>query len=159
MIPVRFSYKNLVSWGILVDGIVHALEGDLFVSPQAGQPIAPLEQVGLLAPVTPTKIVAVGRNYTAHAAEFGNPPPPEPLLFLKPPSAVIGPGAWIGPGVVTQGSSEGRIVIGDDARIGAGAVLVAPLTVGSEARVAAGAVVARDVGAPATAADGDDNDA
>ncbi|MHC4849964.1 MAG: bifunctional UDP-N-acetylglucosamine diphosphorylase/glucosamine-1-phosphate N-acetyltransferase GlmU [Planctomycetota bacterium] len=73
--------------------------------------------------------------------------------------AVVGPGAWIGPGVVTQGSSEGRIVIGDDARIGAGAVLVAPLTVGSEARVAAGSVVDRDVGAPATTRDGDDNDA
>ena len=73
--------------------------------------------------------------------------------------AVIGPGAWIGPGVVTEGSAEGRIVIGDGARIGAGAVLVAPLTVGSEARITAGALVERDIGAPAAASEGDDNDA
>jgi 2-keto-4-pentenoate hydratase/2-oxohepta-3-ene-1,7-dioic acid hydratase in catechol pathway len=45
----------------------------------------------LLAPVSPTKIVCVGRNYRAHAAELGNDVPPEPLLFFKPPSAVIGP--------------------------------------------------------------------
>ena len=40
----------------------------------------------------PSKIVCVGRNYVAHAAEFGNEVPSEPLLFLKPPSSVIGPG-------------------------------------------------------------------
>lgn len=43
----------------------------------------------------PGKIVCVGRNYTAHAKELGNPVPERPLLFLKPPSAVIGPGATI----------------------------------------------------------------
>jgi 2-keto-4-pentenoate hydratase/2-oxohepta-3-ene-1,7-dioic acid hydratase in catechol pathway len=48
-----------------------------------------------LAPCAPTKIVAVGRNYAEHAAEFGNVVPSEPLLFFKPPSAVIGPGAAI----------------------------------------------------------------
>jgi 2-keto-4-pentenoate hydratase/2-oxohepta-3-ene-1,7-dioic acid hydratase in catechol pathway len=45
-----------------------------------------------LAPVDPGKIVCVGRNYAAHAAEFGNEVPKEPLIFLKPPSAIIGPG-------------------------------------------------------------------
>ena len=45
----------------------------------------------LLAPVTPSKIVCVGRNYAAHAKELGNAVPDEPLLFLKPPSALIGP--------------------------------------------------------------------
>jgi len=73
--------------------------------------------------------------------------------------AVVGAGAWIGPGVVTEGSKEGRVVIGDNARIGAGAVLVAPLTVGAEARIAAGAVVDRDVKASAPAAEGDIDDA
>jgi len=43
----------------------------------------------LLAPCAPSKIVAVGKNYTDHAAEMGTPVPPEPLLFLKPPTAVI----------------------------------------------------------------------
>jgi 2-keto-4-pentenoate hydratase/2-oxohepta-3-ene-1,7-dioic acid hydratase in catechol pathway len=44
-----------------------------------------------LAPVLPTKILCVGRNYAAHAAELGNDVPKEPLLFLKPPSALLGP--------------------------------------------------------------------
>jgi 2-keto-4-pentenoate hydratase/2-oxohepta-3-ene-1,7-dioic acid hydratase in catechol pathway len=51
--------------------------------------------VTLQAPCQPTKIVAVGQNYAAHAAELGSAVPPEPILFLKPPSAVIGPGAAI----------------------------------------------------------------
>ncbi|MGH9788405.1 MAG: fumarylacetoacetate hydrolase family protein [Candidatus Acidiferrales bacterium] len=50
-----------------------------------------LGRVKLLAPCEPTKIVCVGRNYREHAAELGNPLPKEPLIFLKPPSAVIGP--------------------------------------------------------------------
>ena len=45
----------------------------------------------LIAPVEPSKIVCVGRNYAAHAAELGNEMPKEPLIFLKPPSSVIGP--------------------------------------------------------------------
>ena len=48
-------------------------------------------EVRLLAPVTPTKIVCVGRNYAAHARELGNTVPSEPLLFLKPPSSLLGP--------------------------------------------------------------------
>lgn len=50
-----------------------------------------LSDVQLLAPSVPTKIVCVGRNYAEHAAELGNVPPKEPLIFLKPPSAVIAP--------------------------------------------------------------------
>lgn len=46
----------------------------------------------LIAPVAPSKIVCVGRNYAAHAAELGNEVPKEPLIFLKPPSSIIGPG-------------------------------------------------------------------
>jgi 2-keto-4-pentenoate hydratase/2-oxohepta-3-ene-1,7-dioic acid hydratase in catechol pathway len=55
-----------------------------------GAPVA-LADVQLLAPVEPSKIVCVGRNYRAHAKELGNEVPALPLLFLKPPSAVIGP--------------------------------------------------------------------
>ncbi len=50
----------------------------------------PLDKVNLLAPCEPTKIVAVGLNYVDHARELGMPLPDEPLIFLKPPSAVIG---------------------------------------------------------------------
>lgn len=49
----------------------------------------------LLAPVLPSKVVCVGRNYAAHAKELGNEVPSEPLLFLKPPSAVLAPGGTI----------------------------------------------------------------
>jgi 2-keto-4-pentenoate hydratase/2-oxohepta-3-ene-1,7-dioic acid hydratase in catechol pathway len=53
------------------------------------------DEARLLAPAAPSKIVAVGLNYRDHAKERGKPLPAEPLLFLKPPSAVIGPGAEI----------------------------------------------------------------
>lgn len=54
-----------------------------------------LDGARLLAPVEPSKIVCVGRNYAAHAKELGNQVPTEPLLFLKPPSALLAPGAAI----------------------------------------------------------------
>ncbi len=54
-----------------------------------GQPLTE-GAVGLLPPVVPGKIVGIGRNYLEHARELDNPPPEEPLLFLKAPSSVIG---------------------------------------------------------------------
>jgi len=57
----------------------------------AGAPV-PLADVRLLAPVLPSKIVAVGKNYAAHAAEMGGEVPAEPMIFLKPSTAVVGPG-------------------------------------------------------------------
>ncbi|HEX4354359.1 MAG TPA: fumarylacetoacetate hydrolase family protein [Polyangiales bacterium] len=54
-----------------------------------------LEGARLLAPVTPSKIVCVGRNYAAHAKELGNQVPEEPLIFLKPPSSLLAPEAAI----------------------------------------------------------------
>src|SRR6202158_2696503 len=50
-----------------------------------------LADVRLLAPVEPSKIVCIGRNYAAHAAEMGGELPKEPLMFLKAPSSIIGP--------------------------------------------------------------------
>ncbi|MGH3519509.1 MAG: fumarylacetoacetate hydrolase family protein [Haloechinothrix sp.] len=55
----------------------------------------PLADVRLLAPILPTKIIAVGRNYAAHAAEFDNEVPETPLIFLKPSTSVIGPNSAI----------------------------------------------------------------
>lgn len=57
-------------------------------------PIA-LSEAALLSPVRPSKIVCVGRNYRDHAAELGNEPPSEPLIFLKPTSALLDPGGAI----------------------------------------------------------------
>jgi 2-keto-4-pentenoate hydratase/2-oxohepta-3-ene-1,7-dioic acid hydratase in catechol pathway len=75
------------------------LEGDRVVE-ISGLPWGPwtrateslsLADVRLLAPVEPSKIVCLGRNYAAHAKELGNEVPQEPLLFLKPPSSIVGP--------------------------------------------------------------------
>jgi 2-keto-4-pentenoate hydratase/2-oxohepta-3-ene-1,7-dioic acid hydratase in catechol pathway len=52
----------------------------------------PVADVRLLAPVLPSKVVAIGRNYLEHARELGNEPPAEPLVFLKPSTSVVGPG-------------------------------------------------------------------
>ncbi len=49
----------------------------------------------LLPPAVPTKIIAIGRNYAEHAKELGNDTPPEPIIFLKPPSALLPPGGTI----------------------------------------------------------------
>jgi 2-keto-4-pentenoate hydratase/2-oxohepta-3-ene-1,7-dioic acid hydratase in catechol pathway len=54
-----------------------------------------LEEARLVAPVLPSKIICVGRNYRAHAAELGNEVPAEPLLFFKPPSSLNDPGGEI----------------------------------------------------------------
>ena len=73
----------------------------------------------LLAPVTPTKIVCVGRNYAEHAKELGNEAPSEPILFLKPPSAILEPGGTIvRPAASQRVDFEGElaIVIGREAK-------------------------------------------
>jgi 2-keto-4-pentenoate hydratase/2-oxohepta-3-ene-1,7-dioic acid hydratase in catechol pathway len=71
------------------------VDGANLVEHPGGALLGDLGEFRVLAPCQPTKIVAVGRNYAAHAAELGNETPAEPLIFLKPPSAVIGPGAEI----------------------------------------------------------------
>jgi 2-keto-4-pentenoate hydratase/2-oxohepta-3-ene-1,7-dioic acid hydratase in catechol pathway len=93
---VRYPTTGGAAWGLLDDGVVLAAEGTPFADLRAtGEEVGPLAQVRLLAPVTPRTVLCVGRNYRSHAEEFGNPVPDEPLLFLKPPAAVIGPGAEV----------------------------------------------------------------
>jgi len=77
-------------------GEMRLLHSDPFAQPAAEWEVGrPVEREGaaLLAPVLPGKIVGIGRNYVEHAREFDNPVPSEPVLFLKAPSAVIGPRA------------------------------------------------------------------
>ena len=62
----------------------------------------PLSDLHLLPPVTPSKILCVGRNYRDHAAELGNEVPTEPLLFLKPPSSLLGPKGTIRMPAISQ---------------------------------------------------------
>lgn len=104
----------------MVEGdIVYRLDGSPLDEWTHSEPIGRLEELALLAPATPTKIVCIGRNYAAHAAEHKAEVPTEPLLFFKPPSSVIGPGASI---VLTPQSkqveheSELAVIIGQRCR-------------------------------------------
>jgi 2-keto-4-pentenoate hydratase/2-oxohepta-3-ene-1,7-dioic acid hydratase in catechol pathway len=95
----RFSVDDDVGFGV-VEG--HETDPDgLVVAGLAGHPFGPVQFTGvrhrlrdvrLLAPVLPSKIVAIGRNYAEHARELGNEVPATPVVFLKPSTAVIGHG-------------------------------------------------------------------
>jgi len=91
---VRFRHGDRIATGALEPGSdeIRVLRGTFFEDPlPTGETVA-LGDVLLLAPVLPSKLICVGKNYAAHAAEFGMQVPEEPLLFLKPSTAVIGPG-------------------------------------------------------------------
>lgn len=91
-------------------GTLHVLESAENLSPISRT--VPKGSHRLLSPVAPSKIICLGRNYTAHALEMGNEPPERPLLFFKPPSAVIGPGeAIVLPEVSSRVDYEGEIAI------------------------------------------------
>jgi 2-keto-4-pentenoate hydratase/2-oxohepta-3-ene-1,7-dioic acid hydratase in catechol pathway len=77
--------------GVIAGETVREISGDIFGRWKATDRAWPLGEIKLLPPVTPSKIVCMGRNYVEHAAELGNDVPKEPLIFLKPPSAIIGP--------------------------------------------------------------------
>jgi 2-keto-4-pentenoate hydratase/2-oxohepta-3-ene-1,7-dioic acid hydratase in catechol pathway len=110
----RFAVNDEVKFGVVDgddlavarngSGDATGIEAGLAVAELAGHPFGPgggeakltgtlypLADVRLLAPVLPSKVVAIGRNYLEHARETGAEPPAEPLIFLKPSTAVIGP--------------------------------------------------------------------
>ena len=89
---VRCLVDGGPAYGVLEGEEVAVIEPHPFAPYRPTGRRVPVEGLRLLAPVIPSKIVAVGRNYAAHAAELGNEVPTEPLLFLKPSTAVIGPG-------------------------------------------------------------------
>src|SRR2546425_3956206 len=91
------------------------ISADIFVSWQATDRAWPLAEVKMLPPVIPSKIVCIGRNYREHAAELGHDVPPEPLIFLKPPSSLLAPGQnIIRPKISARVDHEGElgVVIG-----------------------------------------------
>lgn len=119
---VRYATPDGPRYGAIVDATVHALTREALFGPEPplpGAAVMPLAEATLLPPVQPGKIVCVGRNYAAHAAEHQAEVPDEPMLFLKPPSALIGPGAAIelpqGVGRVDH-EAELAVVIGKRAR-------------------------------------------
>ncbi len=118
----RFQLKNQAHYG-LVETIggeetitrlflvaPHDSSGDLEDLPTRRTDHFALAEAVLLAPVAPSKIVCVGRNYREHAAELGNEVPAEPLLFFKPPSSLLAPGAQVRrPAVSERVDYEGEV--------------------------------------------------
>ena len=90
---VRFRHGDRIATGALEPGSddIRVLRGTFFEDPLPTGETVTLGDVLLLAPVLPSKLVCVGKNYAAHAAEWGQTVPEEPLLFLKPSTAVLGP--------------------------------------------------------------------
>ena len=90
----RIEYQGATQYAVEREGALRRVSGDIFDGGTPGDAIAGgLNATGLrvLAPVKPSKIVCAGLNYKDHAAETGRPLPAEPLIFIKPSTAVIGP--------------------------------------------------------------------
>lgn len=104
---VRVRYEGRVFYATLEGNHVRCLNKDAGLS----EPL-PLERTTILPPVAPSKIVCAALNYHAHAMEMGKPVPDEPVLFFKPPSAIIG--AWqpiILPSQSTRVDFEGELAV------------------------------------------------
>jgi len=105
-----------VSFGWVIEDdeemLVGPIEGSPFDAFRRLEADLPISRVKLLAPVVPGKIICIGRNYAEHAKEHAAPVPEVPLLFLKPPSAVIGPeeAVWLPP-QSSQVEHEGELVV------------------------------------------------
>jgi 2-keto-4-pentenoate hydratase/2-oxohepta-3-ene-1,7-dioic acid hydratase in catechol pathway len=93
---VRYRIKNenpRAGW--LLENKVGIIEGDIFGEYRRQEAEIPMAEVKLLAPVLPSKIICLGRNYAEHAREQEAELPSVPLIFMKPPSAVLDPGGTI----------------------------------------------------------------
>ena len=99
-------------YGWLLDDKVGEIGGNLYGRYRRNEAQTPLSEVKLLPPCEPSKIVCVGRNYVEHAKELGNEVPKVPLIFLKPPSSIIGNGeAILLPPQSAQVEHEAELVI------------------------------------------------
>jgi 2-keto-4-pentenoate hydratase/2-oxohepta-3-ene-1,7-dioic acid hydratase in catechol pathway len=92
---LRLGGQGRVRYALWEKGIARLYEGSPFGGGQPGRETVKLAGVHVLAPCRPSKVVAVGLNYKAHAQEVKMPLPETPMLFLKPDTSVIGPGQAI----------------------------------------------------------------
>ena len=107
---VRLSAGRRTRYGILSGDSIQFIDGSSFGSVRPVDEYCQAGDVKLLAPCLPSKIVAVGLNYRSHAAELGQSLPEAPLIFLKPSTAVIGPGdAIVYPSSSSQVDFEGEL--------------------------------------------------
>jgi 2-keto-4-pentenoate hydratase/2-oxohepta-3-ene-1,7-dioic acid hydratase in catechol pathway len=88
----RVSVDDELYFGVIENDAVALLTGHPFGDFAPEGRVLRLSDVRLVAPVLPSKIIAVGKNYAAHAREMGGEVPPAPLIFLKPSTSVVGPG-------------------------------------------------------------------
>jgi 2-keto-4-pentenoate hydratase/2-oxohepta-3-ene-1,7-dioic acid hydratase in catechol pathway len=88
----RFSYEGDVSFGVIEGDTVAQIAAHPFGEIEFTGGRVPVSAVRMLAPVLPSKVVAIGRNYAEHASEMGGDVPEQPLIFLKPSTAVIASG-------------------------------------------------------------------
>jgi len=89
---VRFSFAGKKRFGVLSGETIQAIRGTPFNKIDLADEFYKMEEVKILAPVLPSKVVALGLNYLTHAREFNLTIPRVPLFFLKPSTSVIGPG-------------------------------------------------------------------
>jgi 2-keto-4-pentenoate hydratase/2-oxohepta-3-ene-1,7-dioic acid hydratase in catechol pathway len=111
---VRFRFGDRIATGAVDEGsdAVRVLAGTFVEQPVPTGEEVPLDDVRLLAPVLPSKVVCLGKNYAAHAAEFDSDVPDEPLIFLKPSTSVIGPGDTIPlPSISRRVDYEGELAV------------------------------------------------
>jgi 2-keto-4-pentenoate hydratase/2-oxohepta-3-ene-1,7-dioic acid hydratase in catechol pathway len=120
-----FERDGKLTYGVVETVAGHeSITGTFEGSPITGHEITsasmlPLNEAVLFAPVQPSKIVCIGRNYREHAAELGHEVPSEPLIFLKPPSSILAPGQTIiRPRISARVDHEGElgVVIGKRCR-------------------------------------------
>lgn len=88
---VRLKWQEKARWGVKHGNMITLWTDAPYGNGEPTEESVPWDGVELLAPCEPSKVVCVGRNYAAHAAELGNDVPKIPLLFLKPPSSLMGP--------------------------------------------------------------------
>mgnify|MGYP001054288613 CR=1 FL=1 len=108
----RFRHEGKILYGVLREENLYPVTGSIFGDFQTERKGVPIASVALLSPVVPSKIVAVGVNYKEHGREMGRRLPEEPLIFLKPPSAVIGPNdIIIYPAMAKRVDYEGEMAV------------------------------------------------
>ena len=108
----RYKIKSGIRYGQVCEGHVLEIEGDIFSKYQVTETKHALCDLKILSPCVPTKIVAIGLNYRSHAEELGMALPEDPMVFMKPPTAVIGPDEEIiYPGMSSQVDYEGELAV------------------------------------------------
>jgi len=116
---VRVRADEGIVYGAVEPEGIRLYKGSPLVEWESTEVVAPFDSVQLLAPVFPTKVLAIGKNYADHAAEMGSETPDSPILFMKPATSVIGPGAPIvlpPDSMEVHHEAEFAVVIGSVAR-------------------------------------------